>query len=80
LAVSETQVLGALAHRIKTMRRRHRLTQEQLAHKAAMQRSYLADLERGSRNPSIRTLVRIANAFGVPVSALFDSEKTTRRS
>ncbi len=35
-----------------------------------MQRSYLADLERGRRNPSVRTLVKIANALGVSVSEL----------
>ena len=38
-----------------------------------MQRSYLADLELGRRNPSVRTLVRVANAFGVAVSTLLAS-------
>jgi len=30
-----------------------------------MQRSYLGDLELGRRNPSLRTLVKVANAFGL---------------
>jgi transcriptional regulator with XRE-family HTH domain len=46
-------------------------TQEQLAERASIQRSYIADLERGSRNPSIRTLVKIANALGVSMRSLF---------
>jgi len=39
-----------------------------------MQRSYLADLERGYRNPSVRTLVKLANAFEVSLPALFEDE------
>lgn len=35
-----------------------------------MQRSYIADLERGYRNPSVRTILKVANAFGVSVTAL----------
>jgi DNA-binding XRE family transcriptional regulator len=50
-------------------------SQEQLAERASMQRSYLADLERGHRNPSVRTLVKLANAFGMPVLALFEQEE-----
>jgi transcriptional regulator with XRE-family HTH domain len=45
-----------------------------------MQRSYLADLERGSRNPSVRTLVKLANAFGVPVATLLDDDTNRRKS
>jgi transcriptional regulator with XRE-family HTH domain len=39
-----------------------------------MQRSYLAALERGTRNPSVRTLLKLANALTVSVSDLFDSK------
>ena len=38
-----------------------------------MQRSYVADLERGFRNPSVRTLVKLANALGVEISDLLSS-------
>jgi transcriptional regulator with XRE-family HTH domain len=40
-----------------------------------MQRSYLADLERGHRNPSVRTLVKLANALGVSVPEMFEEGK-----
>jgi transcriptional regulator with XRE-family HTH domain len=36
-----------------------------------MQRSYVADLERGHRNPSVRTLLKVANAMDVPIASLF---------
>lgn len=41
------------------------MTQEQLAHEAEMERSYVSDLERGTRNPSVRALGRIAEALGI---------------
>jgi transcriptional regulator with XRE-family HTH domain len=74
LPVSETHVLKLLADRIKFLRRAKDWSQEQLAERAAIQRSYLADLERGRRNPSVRTLVKVANALGIAVSALFDDD------
>jgi XRE family transcriptional regulator, regulator of sulfur utilization len=74
LPVSETQVLRQLAGRIKLLRDANGWSQEQLSERAAMQRSYLADLELGRRNPSVRTLVRIANAFGIPISELFEGQ------
>jgi transcriptional regulator with XRE-family HTH domain len=46
-------------------------TQDDLAEQASIQRSYIADFERGARNPSLRTLVKIANAFGISVRDLF---------
>jgi transcriptional regulator with XRE-family HTH domain len=45
-----------------------------------MQRSYVADLERGYRNPSVRTLVKLANALGISVPRLFQEEATIRRT
>jgi transcriptional regulator with XRE-family HTH domain len=72
--------LRLLAERIKLLRRLKKWSQEQLADRASIQRSYLADLERGHRNPSVRTLAKIANAAGVPIAALFDPETRTKDS
>ena len=41
------------------------LTQDELAAEAGMRRSYLSDLERGVRNPSVHTLGRLAAALKV---------------
>jgi transcriptional regulator with XRE-family HTH domain len=72
LPASDTQIRRLLARKIKTLRRVRDWTQEELAERAGMQRSYLADLERGSRNPSLRTILKMANALGVTVSALLE--------
>ena len=68
---SEVQVLRSLAAVLRSLRKTKGWSQDQLAERAFMHRSYVADLERASRNPSVRTLVKLADALGVPISALF---------
>lgn len=46
------------------------MTQEQLALDAGMERSYVSDLERGQRNPSVRALGRLAEALEIPPNLL----------
>lgn len=46
------------------------MSQEQLALEAGMERSYVSDLERGTRNPSVRALGRLAEALGVQAHEL----------
>ena len=46
------------------------VSQEELAFRAGMKRTYLSDLERGTRNPSVRALGRIAEALNVEPSEL----------
>jgi len=78
LPISETQILRLLAERIRMLREAKGWTQEQFAERAAMQRSYLGDLELGRRNPSVRTLVKVANAFGISVPELFEGGRKSK--
>ena len=48
------------------------LSQEELAFQAGMKRSYLSDLERGTRNPTVRAVGRLAAALGVRPSELLE--------
>lgn len=54
-----------LGKNVRTLRQARRMSQEQLAFEADMKRSYVSDLERGTRNPSVRALGRLAAALGV---------------
>lgn len=56
------QLLGANVRRYRKLKG---MTQEELAHEAGMERSYVSDLERGQRNPSVRALGRLAGALKV---------------
>lgn len=55
---------------VRALRKAAALSQEELAFRAGMKRTYLSDLERGMRNPSVRVLGRLANALGVPPDRL----------
>ncbi len=54
-----------LGQRIQEARRVKGWTQEDLAHHAGLDFSYLNQLENGKRNPSLSTLYKIAAALGV---------------
>ncbi|KQM13896.1 helix-turn-helix domain-containing protein [Novosphingobium sp. Leaf2] len=56
------QLLGANVRRHRKLKG---MSQEELALEADMERSYVSDLERGTRNPSVRALGRLADALGV---------------
>ncbi|MCA0979294.1 helix-turn-helix domain-containing protein [Qipengyuania flava] len=58
-------VVQLLGENVRRYRKRLGMTQEQLAHEAEMERSYVSDLERGTRNPSVRALGRLAQALRI---------------
>ncbi|WP_086606469.1 helix-turn-helix domain-containing protein [Erythrobacter donghaensis] len=62
------RIVGANVRRIRVARG---LTQEQLAHDAEIDLTYLGGIERGRRNPSVEVLGRIAHALKVRPDELF---------
>src|SRR5688500_16478820 len=58
---------------VKQWRERLRVSQEELATRAGMQRSYIADVERGARNISLRNVEKLAEALRISVGALFSA-------
>lgn len=60
---------------IKSIRKLKKLTQIELAKKANISRSYLADVEGNRYNPSIETLISISNALNIPISDLFEDHE-----
>lgn len=54
-----------LGENVREARKRRHMSQEALALEADMKRSYLSELERGKRNPSVRALGRLAEALGI---------------
>jgi transcriptional regulator with XRE-family HTH domain len=57
--------------RLKELRDKNKFTQEDLADKVGVDRSYMGFLERGEKNPTLKNLIRIANAFDITLSELF---------
>ena len=59
-----------LALNMKRYRAAKGWSQEQLAFEAGVHRTYVSDLERASRNPSITILDKLAAPFGITASTL----------
>ena len=49
-----------------------KLSQEELAHQAESNRTYISDVERGTRNPSILIVERIAKVLNQSIGDLLD--------
>lgn len=63
-------VLAAFGQNVRKRRETKEFTQEILAEKAELDRTYVSDIERGARNPGIKNIARLAKALGISVSEL----------
>lgn len=59
---------------VRTIRQKKGLSQEDLAHLAGLDRTYMGGVERGERNLGLINLKKIADALGVTVKDLFDDD------
>lgn len=57
--------------RVRQLRLAMNLSQEELAFKAGVHRTYLGSIERGERNPSLKNIAAIAKALDITLSELF---------
>jgi transcriptional regulator with XRE-family HTH domain len=57
--------------RIRGLRLAKGLSQEELAFRAGVHRTYLGGIERGERNPSLKNIAAIARALDVDLPELF---------
>jgi len=70
-----TQTLGAnIAHR----RRAARISQTDLAQRAAVSRATISNIERACYDPTLSTIERIANALNVTVVKLLAPQKASQ--
>jgi transcriptional regulator with XRE-family HTH domain len=67
---AQSDVLIALGQTVKSHRLALGLSQEELAHRAGLHRTYISDVERGARNVSLITLHRFAGALKITLSQL----------
>lgn len=61
-----------LARNLQKYRRAKGLSQEGFAHEAGIHRTYVSDLERQARNPTIELVDRLARALGVTMGDLLN--------
>jgi transcriptional regulator with XRE-family HTH domain len=63
-------ILLSLGDAVRVCRCRKGLTQKEFAKKARLHRTYVADFERGKRNPTLKSFVQLARALDVSPAKL----------
>ena len=66
------QVLRDFGAKVKELRLARNWSQEDLARRADVHRTYIGSIERSERNVSLQNIAGIAKAFGIPITALLD--------
>ena len=66
--------------RIRNVRLKNGMTQEQLAEAACLSVPYISHIERGVKRPSLETLVRVAGALHVTADCLLSGIQPEDRS
>jgi transcriptional regulator with XRE-family HTH domain len=69
-AQKSRSVVDRFPHVLRKVRTDKGLSQEELADLAGLHRTYISQIERGLKSPSLRSLEQIANGLGVTLSEL----------
>lgn len=64
--MTEAEMQKELGRRIKCLRKRRKMTQEQLAYRIRRSRTVVTNWERGSHKPTVWMLLCLAEALDVP--------------
>lgn len=65
------KVKKQVGRKIRRFRKQKGMTQEQLAHEASLERSYMGYVERGQANPTLEKLSKIAKTLEIDIKDLF---------
>jgi transcriptional regulator with XRE-family HTH domain len=71
--MSENSLSSAVARTVKALRTEHGWSLDQLAERSGVSKGVLVALEHGRSNPSLTTLARLSDAFGVPATQFIDT-------
>ena len=66
----DKDILARFGRRVRELRKAKGFSQEALAEKCSLDRTYVSSVERGRRNLSLRSIRTIAEALGVSMSQL----------
>lgn len=65
-----TNIQKKFGEKLKEIRTQKGLSQEKLAFKSGLHRTYISDIERGARNLSLQNIEKISKALGILNSEL----------
>ena len=68
---SSDKTLKILGKKIQKLRKNEKISQEELAHKLGISRTYMGYIEQGRESPSLKLLMKITRRFDVNIEDLF---------
>lgn len=68
--ISKKEILVKFGERVREIRKAKRLSQEELAHKANLHRTYIGMIERGEKNITLLNIEKIAQALEIEIEDL----------
>ena len=71
MKLSQIDVKFELGKRIQYLRKRRGMSQEDLALECKINKNYLSDMERGTRNPTIKILEKVSKGLNISLEELF---------
>lgn len=71
-SIEEKNILVKFGSNVRILRNELRISQEELAFQANLDRGYLSDIEKGKRNVSLLCIIKISFALKVDVVKLFE--------
>jgi transcriptional regulator with XRE-family HTH domain len=77
---SRPDPVAAFAARLRRLRTERGISQEELAHRAGLDRTYVSSCEAGRRNVTIRTISRLSEALCVDAAALVSDRESSETS
>lgn len=66
-----TNINIRFGQRVKELRIKQNISQEELAFRCQLSKNYISDVERGTRNVTLKVIDKFAKGFEVPVIFLF---------
>lgn len=60
-----------IGNRIRILRAKKNISQEELSFKADLHRTYIGAIERGEKSPTVETILKITHAFEISLSDFF---------
>lgn len=70
MGIQSKTLEAAFGERLRTKRLEHQLSQEELAHQSGLHRTYISQIERGLKSPSLKTIYALATVLGEDAGVL----------
>lgn len=70
--ISDSEILKKFGNRVRQFRKQKDISQEELAHRADLHRTYIGMIERAEKNITLLNIEKIAKALDVSISELLN--------